>query len=45
VSAPRAALIAAVLSIAVARSAGAAEAGPAKLRVVIVVDESDDPFA
>jgi hypothetical protein len=45
VSAPRAALIAAVLSIAVARTAGAAEASAPKLRVVIVIDESDDPFA
>lgn len=44
-SAPRAALIAAVLSIAVARAAGAADAGDPKLRVVIVIDESDDPFA
>ena len=44
-NASRAALIAAVLSIAVARAAGAAEAADSKLRVVIVVDESDDPFA
>jgi len=45
VSAPRAALIAAVLSIAAARATGAAEAADSKLRVVIVIDESDDPFA
>ena len=44
-SASRAALIAAVLSIAVARAAGTAEAADSKLRVVIVIDESDDPFA
>jgi hypothetical protein len=45
VSALRAALIAVVLSIAVARAAGAADAADSKLRVVIVIDESDDPFA
>jgi hypothetical protein len=45
VTAARAALIATALSIAVARVASAAEASAAPLRVLIVVDESDDPFA
>jgi hypothetical protein len=45
VTAARAALLATALSIAVARVTSAAEASAAPLRVLIVVDESDDPFA
>jgi hypothetical protein len=47
VSARRVALLAAVLSVAGARAGRAAEAAPgdARLRVLIVIDESDDPFA
>jgi hypothetical protein len=45
VSVRGAALLAAVLSIAAARCARAAEAAEAPMRVLIVVDESDDPFA
>jgi hypothetical protein len=45
VSVRGAVLLAAVLSIAGARATRAAEAAEAPLRVLIVVDESDDPFA
>jgi len=45
VTARRAAFTAAVLSIAVARLAGGAAAADARLRVLIVIDASDDPFA
>ncbi len=44
-TARRAAFTAAVLSIAVARLAGEAAAADARLRVLIVIDASDDPFA
>jgi hypothetical protein len=45
VSARRVALLAAVLSVAGARVGRTAEAADARLRVLIVIDESDDPFA
>lgn len=41
----RAALIAAVLSVAVAGPARASETAEGRMRVLIVIDESDDPFA
>jgi len=41
----RAALAAALLSIALPRFGGDALAADARLRVLIVVDASDDPFA
>jgi hypothetical protein len=45
VTAARAALVATAVSIAVARVTIAAAASDAPLRVLIVVDDSDDPFA
>jgi hypothetical protein len=45
VTVPRAALAAALLSLALPRFTGEAAAAEARLRVLIVVDASDDPFA